>query len=204
MDYRRLSDTGNIEELKRLAVEQEDAEAQYWLGMTYIERFYKVGNIENIVNGVEWLEKVAETKGHTWEKESKINLAQYHECGIHPRADISEAIRLYRSIIDSNPNIILAKLYLGLLYCEGKPEHKPEEGMTLIENAIDKLIKEDGDDTYLSQYQCYRIGNAYLTGKELKKAKEYFEKSIDRCDDNYQSDRNLKERICNEKLPQCE
>ena len=88
------------------------------------------------------------------------------------------------------------------MYCEGEgAKHKPVEGKRLIERSIQELIDDSGNDDYFKQIECYRIGIVYFLGStnadkrptkaDLQKAMEYLSKCAARCDDSYQSDREL-------------
>ena len=190
----------SIEDLKRQAL-QGDEESQYLLGMEYMGR-------GDYVNAVEWLEKIVAKLAHSRYGKAVSNLAQIHEVGGHPRysrdQSRDEAIRLFKIIAD-NPVSVISRLHLGLLYCEGEgAKHNPVEGKRLIERSVQEIIDEMKNDEYLKQVECYRIGIAYFLGltnagnsvsnDDLRKAMDYLGKTVDRCDDRYESDRDLKHK----------
>jgi len=69
-------------------------------------------------------------------------------------------------------------------------KHDIAKDKVMIERAIELLIKEDGNDNYLTQSECYDIGWVYYKENNAK-AYQWFEKCIARCDLNNPMDRNL-------------
>ncbi|MCL2718931.1 MAG: hypothetical protein FWE14_09165 [Lachnospiraceae bacterium] len=166
--------------LNELITLQHDNAAWYWLGMAYWE------NGDN-QNAAIWLNKTMNDSVNEWSGKATLNLGLLN-LGNGKR---DEDLRLFESI----PKGIMSRLYAGFLYYEGTETQKnPAKGKKLIEEAIKQLIKDDGDDEYLSQHECFRIAQMYSQEKiHTKKAIEYFLKSINRCNLNYESDCQLKE-----------
>jgi len=159
-----------------------DNAAWYWLGMAYWGR-------NDFANAVMWLEKTMNDTDNEWSGKARFNLALLHKGGLHPRSSKDEALRLF----ERNLNGSMSNLYAGFLYFEGtETKHDPEKGKAMIERAIELLIKEDGNDNYFSQSECYDIGWVYYK-ENNGKAYKWFEKCIARCDENHASDRRLKD-----------
>ena len=184
-----------IDDLKRLAL-QGDEESQYQLAVEYL-------GIGDTPHAIEWLEKISLVSSHSRYGKSISYLAQFHEDGVYPgfseEQNRAEAVRLFMMIV-GDPNSVISRLHLGLLYCEGiGVKHNPSEGKRLIEESIHQLINEDNNDSYLSAYECSRIGSVYCDGlinidknpsiSDLEEAKKYFEKAINRWKDKYDSER---------------
>ena len=176
-----------MDEYKNLSLEEllkhtHDHASWYWLGIAYIAR-------RDFSNAAVWYEKTMDDPENKWAGKARFNLAQLHMCGLHPRASKDEALRLF----EKNLNGSMSNLYAGFLYHEGtETKHDPAKGKTLIEKAIEMLIKEDGNDNYLSQSECYDIGWVFYK-ENNGKAYKWFEKCIERCNLNYASDCRLKD-----------
>ena len=174
--------------LEELLKHTHDHAAWYWIGMAYWERY-------DFSNAAVWLGKTMSDPDNEWTGKAKLNLGLAHEGGYLPNSSKDEALRLFEEILEKAPNSAITALHAGLLYHEGtKTKHNPTEGKRLVELAIDRLIKDDGNDSYFSQIECYKIGVMYEVERIPAKAIEYYKKAIDRCDTNYPSDRNLIEK----------
>jgi tetratricopeptide (TPR) repeat protein len=170
-NYERMSQS----ELEQ-AANRGEGEAEYELAYRYMSR----GDSQNAFY---WYRRIADNPSHP-----------RHRYGVTCSAEIlvafgnkKEAIRLLETITD-NPNAIVARLALGLLYCE---EGKIEDGINLIEYSVGKIIETDGNDNYLKQIECYKIGIAYEGAQHFSKSTSYYKKAIERCDTSYESDRQL-------------
>jgi hypothetical protein len=177
----------------RTLANQGDKEAEYQLAMEL------TSDGETFIQGIEMLELIADAPWHPRTGKAKSTLATFHESDIHPRADINKAISLFEKVAQS-PTGVMSRLFLGLLYCEGRPEHKPDEGKKLFEGAVQELINEDGDDSYLQAHECLRIAKVYLQGgtstnktPDVQKATEYLNKTVARCRDADAIDDSTKE-----------
>jgi len=169
----------SLEELLELT---HDREAWYWLGMAYWER-------HDYGNAAVWLEKTMNDTGNEWAGKARFNLALLHKCGLHPNASKDEALRLFEINLSGS----MSNLYAGFLYFEGtETMQNIAKGKEMVEKAIALLIKEDGNDNYLSQSECYDIGWIYYK-ENNGEAYQWFKKCIARCNDNYASDRRLKD-----------
>lgn len=178
-NYKELS----IEELM-VAVSRGERGAYYWLAMAYWGR-------GDYANAVEWFEKTMNDAGNEWAGKATSYLAMAHEGGYHPQASMDEAIRLFESL-SSNPNSVISRLHLGLLYCEGQSGNCGHDvGKRLVEDAVASIVATDGNDGYLSQIECFRIGGMYFNEDNAAKATEYLQKAIDRCDAAYPDDQTL-------------
>lgn len=167
--------------LQQLLANQHDNEAWYWLGMAY----WKNGDNHN---GAIWLEKTMNDSGNEWSGKATLNLGLLNVSIGHK----DKALRLFESL----PNGVMSRLNAGFLYYEGTGTQKnPVKGKRLIEEAIKQLIIDDGDDEYLSQRECFKIAQMYQQENMSSKAKEYFQKTINRCNLNYQSDHQIKELV---------
>ena len=184
-------DNHTLEELMRL-VNQGDIEAEYEVAM----RYYANADWQNANN---WLNKVIANENHPRRVASISYLAQLYDANGSPYANKKEAIRLFESIMDV-PTAVIARLNLGFLYCE---ENRINEGLVLIEGAVKQLIQEDGNDEYLKQIECYKIGVAYEGAQCFDLAIDYYRKAIARCDRQYESDRMLIEKA-QEGIADCE
>jgi len=174
-EYKKFS----LEELLKYTY---DHAAWYWTGMAYFER-------NDFTNAAVWLEKTMNDAGNEWAGKARFNLALLHKGGFHPHASKDEALRLFEKNLTGS----MSNLYAGFLYFEGtETKRDVAKGKAMIEKAIELLIKEDGNDNYLSQSECYDIGWVYYKENNAK-AYQWFEKCIARCNLNYASDRNLKE-----------
>ena len=168
--------------LEELLKHVHDRAAWYWIGMAYWER-------RDFGNAALWLEKTMNDSGNEWAGKATLNLGLLHKSGGHPHASQDEALRLFEKI----QNGTMSKLYAGFLYFNGTETKKDiTKGKELIETAIEKLIKENGNDDYLSQSECYDIAWMYYKEKNAK-AYKWFDKCIARCNTNYSSERNLVE-----------
>ena len=173
--YENLS----LEELLKFT---HDKEAWYWISMAYWE-------CNDFSNAAMWLEKTMNDTDNQWTGKARFNLALLHKGGIHPRASKDEALRLF----EKNLNGPMANLYAGFLYFEGtETKQNLVKGKELIEKAIELMIKKAGNDNYFSQSECYDIGWMYYKENNAK-AYTWFKKCISRCDENYASDRRLKD-----------
>ena len=174
-EYKKFS----LEELLKFT---HDHASWYWLGMAYWER-------REFNNAAVWLEKTMNDTSNEWAGKARFNLALLHKGGLHPRASKDEALRL----LEKNLSGPMSNLYAGLLYFEGtETKQNIVKGKELVEKAIELLIKEDGNDNYFSQSECYDIGWLYYK-ENNGKAYKWFEKCIARCNLNYASDSHLKE-----------
>ena len=157
-----------------------DHAAWYWLGMSFFER-------QDFINAARWLEKTMNDPGNEWAGKATLNLGLLHVGNMLPNASKDEALRLF----EKNPNGVMSRLNAGFLYFNGtETKHNPAKGKELVESAINQLIKDDGNDNYLSQSECWDIGWMYYK-ENNPKAYKWFEKSIARCNVNYSSDRKL-------------
>ena len=172
-------DNTSMAEVKRLA-KQNDPEAEYELAW----RYYTSSDWQNAVN---WFKKITLIDNHPNRVKSVSMLASIYAANGSPYSDKNEAVRLYESI-KNVPTAIIAKLNLGFLYCE---MNRINDGLDLIEGSVKMLIDEDGNDGYLKQIECYKIGVAYEGAQCFELSKAYYKKAIERCDRNYESDRNL-------------
>ena len=173
-------------ELEKLAV-QGDNEAEYQLAMRHYEtalRYYKDSDVQNAINR---LNRIISNDNHPRRVSAIRFLAQMYAANGTPYTNKSEAIRLFE-IIKNVPTAVLARLGLGLLYSE---KGRIDEGLALIESAVNQLISEDGNDDYLKQIECYKIGVAYEGAQCFSLAVKYYNKAINRCDTSYESDRAL-------------
>jgi len=167
MEYKELS----LEELLKYA---HDSKAWYWIGIAYIAR-------RDFSNAAVWYEKTMNDTGNEWAGKARFNLAQLHMSGLHPHASKDESLRLFEKNLSGS----MSNLYAGFMYHKGtETKHDPAKGKALIEKAIELLIKEDGNDNYLSFSECYDIGWVYYT-ENNGKAYKWFKKCIDRCNVNY-------------------
>jgi len=193
----RIRDKKMEEEVLKQRALQGDPEAEYELAFYYYQR----GDYPNTVR---WFGKIIANQSHPYYREAVCNLAEIYEyvkCpGISEEESIDRAVRMYSSM-----NSFFAKFHLSLIYCEDKyGKYNPVEVKKMLETGIKKLISDDGNDEYLKQIECFRIGIIYYKGKinvnkratdeELQKSMEYLNKTIARCDDRYQYDRGLKEK----------
>jgi len=168
--------------LEELLKHTHDHASWYWLGIAYIAR-------KDFSNAALWYEKAMNDPGNEWAGKARFNLALLHKGGLHPSASKDEALRLF----EKNLNGSMSNLYAGFLYHEGtETKQDIAKGKALVEKAIELLIKEDGNDNYLSQSECYDIGWVYYK-ENNGKAYKWFEKCIARCDLNYASDNRLKD-----------
>jgi len=171
-----------MKEYKNLSLEEllkhtHDHASWYWLGIAYIAR-------RDFNNAAVWYEKTMDDPGNEWAGKARFNLAQLHMGGLHPRASKDEALRLF----EKNLNGSMSNLYAGLLYFNGtETKQDSEKGKMLIEKAIELLIKEDGNDNYLSFSECYDIGWVYYR-ENNGKAYQWFKKCIARCNGSYAND----------------
>ena len=171
--------------LEELLKHTYDSAAWYWLGMAYWER-------RDFINAAVWLEKTMNDHGNEWAGKATLNLGLAHAGKFLPNSSRDEALRLFEKILAQNPNAAMTKLNAGFLYYEGtETKHNPAKGKEFIEAAISLLIKNNGNDSYLSQGECYKIGAMYGQEAINSKAIEYFKKAIDRANSNYESDRSL-------------
>lgn len=174
-EYKNLS----LEELLKHA---HDSAAWYWIGMAYWEQY-------DFINAAKWLEKTMNADGNKWAGKATLNLGLLHVGECIPNASKDEALRLF----EKNPDGAMSKLNAGFLYYNGtETKHDPVKGRELIETAVNQLITDKGNDSYLKQSECYDIGWMYYKEKNSK-AHEWFDKCIARCDSNYSSDRKLME-----------
>lgn len=140
----------------------EDPKTQIQLGAEYLKN-------GNILKAVECFKKVASYR-NLYTGEAKSNLAQIYETGIFPDINIEETITLFKEVIKINEdlktesNSVMSRLHLGILYCEGRPHHQPNEGKKLIEEALFQIYNENGNYDYLHLNECYRIGMVYCSG----------------------------------------
>ena len=186
-----LYDNHTLDELLRL-VDQGDIEAEYQVAMRYCAN----ADWQSANN---WLNKVIANKNHPRRVASISYLAQLYAANGSPYTNKKEAIRLFESIMDV-PTAVIARLNLGFLYCE---ENRVHEGLNLIEGAVKQLIQEDGNDEYLKQIECYKIGVAYEGAQCFDLAIDYYRKAIARSDRQYESDRMLIEKA-QEGIADCE
>jgi len=171
MNYESMSES----ELQRIA-NQGDLEAEYELAYRYMTS----GDFNNALI---WYKRIANNPNHP-----------RHRYGVTGAAEIlaatgnkQEAMSLLETVTD-NPNAIVAKLALGMLYSEAG---RIDEGIDLINYSIDKIIEIEGNDSYLKQIECYKIAIAYEGAQYFTKAITFYEKAIDRSDTSYESDRQL-------------
>jgi len=163
--------------LQQLLSHQNDSASWYWIGMAYWEG----GDLEN---GANWLKKTMLDTGNEWAGKATLNLGLINES----MGNKDEALRLFESIT----NGVLSRMNAGFLYCDGtETKRDPAKGLRLIEEALAQLIIDDGDDEYLSQHECFRVGQAFYMNNVTEKAKEYFNKCINRCNLNYRVDQQL-------------
>jgi len=162
-------------ELERAASRGED-EAEYELAYRYMSQ----GDYQNAFL---WYKKIADNPRHPRHRYGVTCSAEILEAN----GDNLEAIRLLETIA-GNPDAIVARLALGLLYSK---VGKIEDGIKLIDYAIGKIIELQGNDDYLKQIECYKIGVAYEGAQHFAKSTEYYKKAIERSDTNYESDRRL-------------
>ena len=177
----------NRSELQRLT-NQGDNEAEYYLAMSYLND----GDYGSVING---LKKIIANNSHPRRIKATGFLAQLYAANGSPFMDKKEAKRLLESIKDE-PNAVISRLNLGFLYCE---ESRIDEGLNLIEKAVKLIISTDGNDDYLKQVECYKIGVAYEGAQCFEASTKYYKKAIDRGDQRYESDqimiRNANEAI---------
>ena len=175
-NYKDLS-TG---ELKSLA-SHGDSDAYYWLGEDYEKR----GDHQN---AAAWWEKAvkelpSDHKGFT---QAALHLALAHSTKSISQADDNEAIRLFELVPKLGP---LSKLFLGVLYynVQGRNNNQ-SKGVSLVEDAINLFIEEDGNDEYLNYNMCYEIAFIYnneirrnmVQSQDVRKALDYFKKTVAR------------------------
>ena len=115
---------------------------------------------------------------------SLCDLALFHETGMHPHSSIVEAIKMYKYLAQK-PRCSLEKLRLGLLYLEGfKTQHRPEEGLALIREALPVLEV----NSMVTGYDYERLGqiffssmhtyNGRLDKESVKEAIYYLDKAV--------------------------
>jgi len=170
MEYSELS----LEELLNYT---HDRRAWYWIGMAYW------AECNDFRNAAEWLTRTMNDPNNEWADTATQHLGMLH-FGLFPipNASKDEALRLFERSI----SLLVSKLYAGFLYYEGtesnpKPEREMQlKGMRLIEEVIQRLIRDDGNDDYLSANEYLIVGRIYA--KEVlftnAKAEEYLEKTI--------------------------
>ncbi|MDR2590325.1 MAG: hypothetical protein LBC71_05005 [Oscillospiraceae bacterium] len=162
-------------EVQRLA-NNGDMEAEYELAYRYMTS----GDFQNALI---WYTKIANNPNHPRYRYGITGSAEIHEAN----GNTQEAIKLLEKTA-CFPDAIVAKLALGLLYSK---VGRIDEGIELIEYAIDKIIEIEGNDDYLKQIECYKIAVAYEGAQYFTKSTRYYNKAIDRCDTSYESDRQL-------------
>jgi len=186
MDYRNLS----LEELLNYT---SDHESWYFIGMAY----WKKNDLEK---AADWLEKTMNDPGNDWAGTATFNLAQLHTMAAVAMKKINideanllidEALRLYEKMLMKKPKSSMAAIHAGLLYYSEKNNFS--KGKKLVEDGIEFLIEEDGNDNYLRPDECFKIARMYDGEGNSLKTIEYLIKTRDRCDIRYPSDRELKE-----------
>ncbi|MDR2234128.1 MAG: hypothetical protein LBE56_13530 [Tannerella sp.] len=152
--------------LEQLLMHKNDHASCYWTGMAYLER-YDYGN------DIEWLEKAVNDPGNERAGKARANLALLHYGGGFPQASKDEALRLFEKNLNGSMS---TKLYAGFLYLKGTgTKQNNAKGKELIEAVIEQLVKGDGNDNYLSQSECWKIGWMYYK-EHSGKAYQWFEK----------------------------
>ena len=174
----KYDNTGQ-DDLVRLA-NNGDGEAAYELGWRSIGK-------EDIDNAVHWFKKAINIPNNPRRMVATDALAGIYSRNNNPYTNKNEAIRLLETIRDI-PIAAIPRLNLGFLYCE---QSRTKEGLGLIEGSIKQLIAEDGDDSYLKQIECYKIGVAYEGAQCFVLSTKYYEKAIERCNTSYASDQML-------------
>jgi len=180
MEYSELS-------LEELLNYMHDNKAWYWIGMAYwAER-------NDFCNAAKYLTKTMNAPDNEWADTATQQLGMLH-FGLFPIPDASkkEALRLFEKSI----SLLVSKLYAGFLYYEGtddnsKPDREMQlKGIRLIEEVIQRLIKDDGNDDYLDAHEYLRIGRIYAKEGLFTnaKAEEYLGKTIVKATCNNSSD----------------
>jgi len=167
--------------LNELLPYSNDHDSWYWIGMAYFGR-------QDWKNAAEWLTKAMNDSGNTMGAKAANDLAGMHIMGVHPNASKDEAVRIFEGI----SQYAMAKIQLGFLYHDYKGQRI--EGKDLIEKGIEQLKSQNnGSDEYLNQLECFTIAEIFRGSGENSKAVEYYRKAAQRCDVNYQVEREMKE-----------
>jgi tetratricopeptide (TPR) repeat protein len=174
MEYKNLS----LEELLKYT---HDSAAWYWLGMAYFGK-------SEFGNAAYWLEKTMNDPDNEWAFKASENLGIIHEGKFVSNASRDKALQFF----EKKPCGLVAALHAGLLYYEGtETKRDTVKGKELVEKVINKLIKDDGNDSFLKPDECFRIGVMYAEEGDFSEAIKYLEKTKDRCDTRHPSDREL-------------
>jgi len=178
MDMDAICKNLSLEELLRSYTGKSGA--WYWIGMAYWER----GDFQN---AAKWLEKTKNDSGdHGWQGKATLNLGVLYWKFLDRE---QEALRLFESI----PSFALARLNAGFMYFHGDGiSRDTKKGLRLVEEAIVVIIKAKGSDSHFSANECFGISEVFYESGNRIKAKEYLNKTIDRCKTAYESDRELK------------
>jgi tetratricopeptide (TPR) repeat protein len=133
-DYKNYS-------LSQLENCKHDCDAWYYLGMAYMEQ-------RNLNSAAEWLGKAMNDPGNEWEAKAGLNLGLvYKQMG-----DNDKALATLEKNLGKFPSRPMTKLNVGFLYAEGTSS-KPQnitKALQLVEEVIAQLVREDGNDDYLS------------------------------------------------------
>ena len=175
------------EEVLKSRVKQGDPEAEYDLAFFYYQR----GKYQETVK---CFEEIICKPNHPRYRQSVNNLAEICEYDKYPgrseEKNLDEAVRLFNIAIAS----WFAKFHLSLIYSENKyDKYNPIEGKKMLDDALTKLVHDDGNDNYLRQIECLRIGKIYRNVNDIRRAKDYLQKAMDRCNTNYADERSIKE-----------
>jgi len=174
--------TYNNLSLEQLLRSTQDREAWYWIGMAYWER-------NDFANAAVWLEKTMNDTGNEWADKAAQSLGLAYLGNLLPNSSRDKALNLF----DKSSSLFVSRLNAGFLYFNGtETKHDPAKGKAMVEECIAYLIKSKGNDSYLSQSECYDIGWMYYK-ENNGKAYAWFKKCIARCNINYASDRRLVE-----------
>lgn len=138
-----------IDSVKKIAVELNDASAQYILGNMYA---YGQGIEKDAKEAVKWYTKAAK-QGHS---EAQIQLGNIYEKGQLIKKDVDTAIRWYSKASEKGEgqaSVALAKIYL-------KPPRKNSK-------LYIKMLQRGADQQHPEAQ--YLLGNAYFSGKGVEK-----------------------------------
>ncbi|WP_338813141.1 tetratricopeptide repeat protein [Bernardetia sp. Wsw4-3y2] len=119
----------------KLAAQQGVVEAQYYVGMMYLEG---KGTTKNYTEAIKW-HKEAIKSNHA---EAMFSLGALYAQGIGVKKNKDEAFRLMNKAYKINPNVPEHAYYLGVMYMYGDGvERNPDTAISLMQKAARKGFK---------------------------------------------------------------
>jgi len=91
---------------------------------------------------------------------------------LHSRGDIAQAVKLYKKVLQKNPQDLDANYWLGIIYFVAERAEKASEHL----DAVIRLSPETHDARFLKEVKLYRelvakpaamVKNLFQTGKDI-------------------------------------